>query len=299
MYTADLPLVLRVHRWILSQHPYLRTAANAGIVGAAAASCVAALLVANLVLLPAAAHNGASGATAGRAADCAASYELLQTGAVYALTTFVLFHTAEFIIAVLFRPHDATPESFLILHSPAFLVANTVAWVELILRRRDAIFGGTFSSCLAGSIGGPSGGDSVLGVSSGSAPSVTTTIVWSLFFGCLTAGLYGVRAWAMVHAGASFSFQVEQQRMPQQVLVTTGPYAKLRHPSYFAWFWFIVASQMLAGNWFCLLVFPIVMHRFFAERIAEEEALLLGEDFFGTSYAAFKAKTVVGIPFIQ
>lgn len=80
-------------------------------------------------------------------------------------------------------------------------------------------------------------------------------------------------------------------------LVTGGVYAYLRHPSYFGFFWWGLGTQLLLGNGICFVGYAVVLWRFFSERIAKEEELLVG--FFGAEYEGYRRRTRVGIPFIR
>ena len=189
---------------------------------------------------------------------------------VYTLVTLVMFHGLEFACAVLYRPHDSSPDSFLFFHSHAFLAAHAAAWTELLVR---SFWLGTDSAASAW---------------------------WRIaLFAILSVGFYGIRVKAMVDAGSNFSFIIETSKRPTHRLVTTGMYATLRHPSYFGSFWYFLCTQAMAGNWVCLLMFAIVLRRFFKERIEEEEQLLEGADFFGEEYTVYKKTSIVGIPILN
>lgn len=105
------------------------------------------------------------------------------------------------------------------------------------------------------------------------------------------------RAVAMLHAGPNFSHVVRHTRATSHELVTTGVYARLRHPSYFGFFWWGIGSQLVCGNALCLLAYAVVLWKFFRSRISGEEELLVG--FFGEEYLAYRQRTRVGIPFIE
>jgi protein-S-isoprenylcysteine O-methyltransferase len=118
----------------------------------------------------------------------------------------------------------------------------------------------------------------------------------------LTAGLLAVvagqsiRSAAMIAAGTNFNHHVQRRKETSHRLVTTGVYAYLRHPSYFGFFWWGLGTQLLLGNALCFVGYAIVLWKFFSERIAREEQLLVA--FFGNEYVAYRKRTLVGIPFI-
>ncbi|KAL2257548.1 hypothetical protein VTK26DRAFT_9498 [Humicola hyalothermophila] len=106
-----------------------------------------------------------------------------------------------------------------------------------------------------------------------------------------------VRTAAMAHAGQSFNHQVQQRRSSDHVLVTTGVYGLLRHPSYFGFFWWALGTQLVMGNALSLAGFALVLWRFFRGRIRHEEELLV--IFFGDAYVQYRRRVGVWIPFVR
>ena len=88
------------------------------------------------------------------------------------------------------------------------------------------------------------------------------------------------RSLAMWHAKSNFTHKIAYYKRQDHVLITTGIFAYIRHPSYFGFFWWAVGTQLLLCNPICILGFLFVLHRFFKDRIEEEELLLIR--FFGT-----------------
>jgi len=84
-----------------------------------------------------------------------------------------------------------------------------------------------------------------------------------------------VRSVAMAQAGTNFNHKVQSRRAAGHVLVSEGIYAWLRHPSYFGFFWWAVGSQVMVGNKVCLVVYCVMLHRFFAHRIMRKLAFVL------------------------
>ena len=188
----------------------------------------------------------------------------------YLLAVVAVFHMAEFVVASEYRPHDANPRSFMIFHSSAFLIANTAAWFEFLV---------------CGWL-----------LQLGYHPEPTT---WSVtLFLLVTLGFYSVRVLAMVQCGSNFALQVEYSKRTSHELVTHGVYRHLRHPSYFGWFWYAVASQCIAHNPVCLVLFASAAWYFFKERVRDEEDILAHPSFFGEKYDEYRKTTIVGIPFI-
>jgi protein-S-isoprenylcysteine O-methyltransferase len=81
------------------------------------------------------------------------------------------------------------------------------------------------------------------------------------------------------------------------VLVTSGFYAYVRHPSYFGWFWWSIGLQVLLGNPLCVMAYSYASWKFFAERIPYEEMTLL--EFFGAKFDEYRNRVPTGIPMIK
>ncbi|CBH14699.1 prenyl protein specific carboxyl methyltransferase [Trypanosoma brucei gambiense DAL972] len=199
----------------------------------------------------------------------------------YVISSIVLFHMSEFLVAVYFLRHDAHPGAFMIFHSREYTVAGAAAWLEFFT---ELFF------CSEGW-------------------KVSATSRWGWLFrlnytmvncaAVLTIFFYLVRVCGMAHCGCNFSLLIETRRRSNHVLVTDGIYSILRHPAYFGYFWTALFSQLVLANPFCFMAYAIVLIRFFKERITYEETVLSSVEFFGESYTKYKAGTWVGIPFIR
>ena len=75
------------------------------------------------------------------------------------------------------------------------------------------------------------------------------------------------RTLAMATAGTNFNHTPQRVKQDGHELVTTGIYAYSRHPSYVAFFWWAVGTQILVGNKICLLAFFATLWHFFNRRI--------------------------------
>ncbi|KAK0709118.1 Isoprenylcysteine carboxyl methyltransferase family-domain-containing protein [Lasiosphaeria miniovina] len=105
-----------------------------------------------------------------------------------------------------------------------------------------------------------------------------------------------VRSVAMIQAGPSFNHLVQHQRTAGHVLVTTGIYARLRHPSYFGFFWWALGTQVVLGNPVSFILYAAVLWRFFSARIRIEEDFLVR--FFGDEYLDYRKMVATRIPFV-
>ena len=166
--------------------------------------------------------------------------------------------------------HARSDTAFVINHSKEYTAAALASWaefwLELLLFPRSKTLGAW------GGLGGP------------------TLLLGALL---LVTG-QACRIVAMHTCREHFSHTVQTQRPEGHRLVTHGVYARLRHPSYFGWFWWVLGTQVVLGNPLCSLAYAGVSARFFAERIAYEEAALVR--FYPEEYPPYRRRTWVGIP---
>ncbi|GAB1320658.1 farnesyl cysteine-carboxyl methyltransferase [Madurella fahalii] len=106
-----------------------------------------------------------------------------------------------------------------------------------------------------------------------------------------------VRSVAMVQAGPSFNHHVQSRRGEGHVLVTSGVYSVLRHPSYFGFFWWALGTQMVMGNVVSFVGYAVVLWRFFSRRVRHEEEFLVR--FFGREYEEYRKRVGTKIPFVK
>lgn len=79
-----------------------------------------------------------------------------------------------------------------------------------------------------------------------------------------------VRTMAMAQAASNFNHHVQSQHQEGHVLVKTGLYGYLRHPSYFGFFWWGLGTQLVLGNVVCFVGYTVVLWKFFSTRIKRE-----------------------------
>lgn len=82
-----------------------------------------------------------------------------------------------------------------------------------------------------------------------------------------------VRTIAMATAASNFNHHVQSQHQEGHVLVKSGLYGYLRHPSYFGFFWWGLGTQLVLGNAVCFVGYALVLWRFFSSRIKRELAI--------------------------
>jgi protein-S-isoprenylcysteine O-methyltransferase len=104
----------------------------------------------------------------------------------------------------------------------------------------------------------------------------------------------GLRAWAITTLGRFFRRDI--QVAEDQVVVRSGPYAVVRHPSYAGNLLMLAGFGIVLANWASLAVLVVVPVLGHLPRIAVEDALLidrLGEPY--REYAATTARLVPGV----
>ncbi|KAK2875414.1 hypothetical protein FQN49_001612 [Arthroderma sp. PD_2] len=205
-----------------------------------------------------------------------AHYSFTLWRAPFFIASLALFHFLEFYVTAAYSTSFATISAFLLSsNGAAYNIAHSSALAECLLSRlllpegylrwTSMLFGGARMQVVVGL-----------------AMMVMGQIIRSL---------------AMVQAGSNFTHTVQTQRRDEHVLVKSGLYSVLRHPSYFGFFWWGLGTQLVLGNLVCFLGYAAVLWKFFSSRIRREEKLLI--EFFGDEYVEYKSKTWVGIPFIR
>ncbi|KOS45154.1 hypothetical protein ACN38_g3923 [Penicillium nordicum] len=190
-----------------------------------------------------------------------------------------LFHFLEFYVTAQYNTRYATVSAFLLSSNGwAYNIAHGSAIVE----------------CLVSHIFWP--GQTAVG----RLVTVTEPFFGSSVSLLLVAGfvflLIGqvIRTLAMAQAASNFNHHVQSQHQEGHILVNTGLYRYLRHPSYFGFFWWGLGTQLVLGNIVCFVGYSLVLWRFFSSRIKREETYLIS--FFGDEYVQYRKATAVGIP---
>lgn len=208
---------------------------------------------------------------------------IIATGLVLAFTSSPLwrlpfflaslstFHFLEFWTTAAYNTREADVSSFLLTANwPAYAIAHSAASLECLV---------TCAFFPARSW----------------APFGTGPLLMLLGISLVVVGQV-VRSAAMVQAGPSFNHIVQQTQKREHILITTGIYGTLRHPSYFGFFWWGLGTQLAMGNVLCFFAYAAVLWRFFSTRIRHEEVFLVR--FFGDEYVDYKKKTGTKIPFV-
>ncbi|CAH1105683.1 unnamed protein product [Psylliodes chrysocephalus] len=177
-----------------------------------------------------------------------------------------VFHFSEFVAIGIVQPKFVNKSSFVINHSPQYIVAAITSWVEFFVE--SYLF-----------------------------PDLKQ-IYWLSNTGliiCILGEL--LRKTAMLTAGSNFSHLVQCEKFSNHTLVTHGVYAWFRHPSYVGWFYWSIGTQIILVNPLCVPAYALASWLFFKTRIEIEEITLL--NFFGQNYCDYQDKVGTGIPFIE
>jgi len=179
-----------------------------------------------------------------------------------------VYHNMEFISTATFKREVCSIDSYLLNHSGAYHLAMGVGMIEYWIERlifKDAAWKGFNFISIIGLL-------------------------------LVIAGQF-TRSAAMFTCKSNFSHLIEEEKRPQHVLVKTGIYKYLRHPSYTGFFYWGIGTQLLLMNPISVIGYAIVLFRFFKERIEYEEKLLI--DFFGNEYVEYRKTSKVYIPGIN
>lgn len=91
-------------------------------------------------------------------------------------------------------------------------------------------------------------------------------------------------------------FTVNVAIVPGHHLIETGPYRRVRHPSYTGLLLAFFGTGLFLNNWLALGILMLPICRAVVHRIRIEEAVL--EKAFGSSYGEYRRRTKRLIPFI-
>jgi protein-S-isoprenylcysteine O-methyltransferase Ste14 len=114
-----------------------------------------------------------------------------------------------------------------------------------------------------------------------------TIPVWLRYAGIVLGVVsFILYAWSQASLGKGWSPHLQMRE--EHGLITTGPYARIRHPLYLALLGFLTAIALTTANWFfiALLIVSIVV---LALRIPKEEQMMVEE--FGEEYEQYIERT--------
>jgi len=96
----------------------------------------------------------------------------------------------------------------------------------------------------------------------------------------------GFWTWTQVALGRQWSPQLQLRERHQ--LVTTGPYARIRHPLYTAMFGYSASLALVTANW-VFLAFAVLAIVATTARVPREEKMMIDE--FGEDYEAYMRRS--------
>jgi protein-S-isoprenylcysteine O-methyltransferase Ste14 len=101
-------------------------------------------------------------------------------------------------------------------------------------------------------------------------------------------GLGSLALWTWVQAVLGKQWSAQLQLRGEHRLVTTGPYARVRHPLYTAMFGYALSLALVTANWiFVILTLAIIFG--LAARVSREEQMMI--EAFGEEYRAYMHTT--------
>lgn len=113
-------------------------------------------------------------------------------------------------------------------------------------------------------------------------------ILFSIIFGLM------IRTWAIRTLGKFFTMHITIQN--EQKIVKTGPYKRVRHPSYVGAFFLYFGTIVFLHSWFSLMLTSVLLPIAWLRRMHYEEKMLL--EAFGDDYKNYCKKTKRFIPWI-
>ena len=112
------------------------------------------------------------------------------------------------------------------------------------------------------------------------------------------SGIGAIAVWLWLfyrsHADLGTNWSVTLQVRENHRLITSGIYARVRHPMYAALFANAVAQALLLANWIAGPAMLVTFSLMFALRVGPEERMLLER--FGDEYAAYAKRTKRLVP---
>ncbi len=101
-------------------------------------------------------------------------------------------------------------------------------------------------------------------------------------------GLASLAMWTWTQAVLGTEWSPQLQTREEHHLVTTGPYARVRHPLYTAMFGVGTAFALVSANW-CFVLLAVAVIAGLAARAPREEQMMLAT--FGDEYRAYMQRT--------
>jgi protein-S-isoprenylcysteine O-methyltransferase Ste14 len=117
--------------------------------------------------------------------------------------------------------------------------------------------------------------------------------VWFWSGSAVTAGGFLFSVWARRHLGRNWSQAVTVKEGHE--LITSGPYALVRHPIYTGLLLAFIGSAMAQGEWRGLLAVALVFGALWRKLRLEEKWM---REHFGESYEAYSRRVAALVPYV-
>jgi len=101
-------------------------------------------------------------------------------------------------------------------------------------------------------------------------------------------GFASLAFWTWVQVILGKHWTPHLQLRQEHLLVTSGPYARIRHPLYSAMMGYVAGIALLGATWFFILMW-IVMAAGVIDRVPKEEQMMIAE--FGDEYREYMGNT--------
>ena len=102
-------------------------------------------------------------------------------------------------------------------------------------------------------------------------------------------GLAGVALFALTHRALGRNWSGVLEIAEKHSLIVSGPYQRVRHPMYTAFFCIALANAFLSANSIVALVGVTAVTMMYVARVADEEAMLIEQ--FGNEYRRYMLRT--------
>ena len=106
-------------------------------------------------------------------------------------------------------------------------------------------------------------------------------------------GVASLGLWTWTHIALGRLWSAQLQLRDDHRLVTTGPYARIRHPMYTAIIAWMIGAALITANW-AVVAFAAAMMVFVAARVPREEQMMLER--FGDDYRDYMRRTSRFLP---
>ena len=117
---------------------------------------------------------------------------------------------------------------------------------------------------------------------------------WSFWIGAfMTGGGLLFTVWARLHLGRNWSGSITIKK--EHELITSGPYAAVRHPIYTGLLLALLGSTLALGDWRAVLAFVLAAGALWRKLRIEE---LWMRQQFGDAYQAYSRRVPALIPFV-